>query len=170
LVEASMDELSMLPEAGFDAVFQPVSSCYVPDVALLYRQVARVLVTGGLYLSQHKQPAALQAAKEWQAEPGGYLMQEPYYRAGPLSAAPPGSLHREPGTIEFLHRWEELLGGLCRSGFVIEDVAEPRRGDPKAGPGEFEHRNCYLPPFVAFKARRTSQVVEGKTLKIWVPQ
>ena len=122
VIEASMDDLSALSADKFEIVLQPVSTCYVPDVAKVYREVVRVTAAGGLYISQHKQPTSLQA--EVRPSGGGYHLTEPYYRTGPL---PPvtGSPHREPGTLEYLHRWEELLGGLCRAGFVIEDVMEP---------------------------------------------
>jgi len=142
-VEASMDSLAMLPESAFDAVVQPVSTCYVPDVRKVYAEVARVLVGGGVYISQHKQPAALQA----EAVPSGrgYLVTEPYHRQGPLPHAQGDFPHRESGAMEFLHTWESLLGGLCRSGFVIEDLIEPRHTDNRAS---------YLPPFVTVKARR----------------
>src|SRR5690606_12921040 len=46
-VEASMDDLPMLAAASFDLVIQPVSTCYVPDVLAVYREVARLLVSGG---------------------------------------------------------------------------------------------------------------------------
>ncbi len=150
-VEASMDDLSALPAAGYDIVIQPVSTCYVPDVLAVYREVARVIVGGGLYISQHKQPASLQAAVKPSSR--GYEIAEPYYRQGPLPAVA-GSLHREAGTLEFLHRWEELLGGLCRSGFVIEDVTEPYHADDKSEQGAWSHRSRYLPPYVRLKARR----------------
>jgi len=150
-VRASMDDLSVLDPAGFDIVDQPVSTCYVPDVAAVYRQVARVLAPGGVYVSQHKQPTSLQCS----IKPGshGYVLTEPYYRSGPL---PPvaGSRIREEGTIEYLHRWEDLIGGLCRSGFVIEDLAEPNRGKAGAERGSFEHRSRYVAPYVRIKARR----------------
>jgi SAM-dependent methyltransferase len=166
LVESSMDDLSMFSDGSFDAVVQPVSTCYVPEVWPVYREVARVTVAGGLYVSQHKQPACLQA----EARPGGtgYILQEPYYRSGPLPAAPEGALHREAGTVEFLHRWQDLLGGLCRAGFVIEDLVEPRHGEVNAAPGSFPHRSAFLPPFVTIKARRTD-VKLGSPSKIWVP-
>jgi SAM-dependent methyltransferase len=167
LVEGSMDDLSGLPEQGFDAVFQPVSTCYVADILAVYREVARVLAGNGLYLSQHKQPAALQAAAGWSAA-GGYLVSEPSTRSARLPDAPPDSLHREAGTVEHLHRWEDLAGGLCRAGFVIEDVVEPRRGDSRAAPGSFEHRSLYLPPFVAFKARRAG-AGEAAKARLWTP-
>src|SRR3954470_24940356 len=60
IVEASMDHMPMLHESEFEVVIQPVSTCYVPDVRAVYREVARVTAPGGLYISQHKQPASLQ--------------------------------------------------------------------------------------------------------------
>ena len=161
VVEASMDDLSALPEAYFDLVVQPVSTCYVPAVAPVYREVARVTATGGLYISQHKQPANLQASLR--ISPLGYTLMESYYRSGPLPPVPPGSALRESGTLEFLHRWDELLGGLCRAGFVIEDTFEPKHADSAAAPGHFGHRCWFIPPYFAIKARRKSSVpVEKK--------
>ena len=164
-VEASMDDLGMLPPAGFDLVVQPVSTCYVPDVAAVYRQVARLVVPGGLYISQHKQPASLQA--DTRPSAGGYELVEPYYRSGPLPAVD-DSPHREPGTLEFLHRWEELLGGLCRAGFVIEDLFEPPHADPQAAPGSFGHRSRYVAPYVRVKARRASNTATTAS-RLWTP-
>jgi SAM-dependent methyltransferase len=167
-VEASMTDLSMLAEGSFDAVVQPVSSCYVPDVIAVYREVARVTAPEGLYISQHKQPSCLQA----EALPSGrgYLLSEPYYRSGPLPPVLPGLQYREAGTVEFLHRWEELLGGLCRSGFVVEDLLEPKHGDGRAEPGTFAHRCHFMPPFVTLKARRIGRVERsGSAPRLWLP-
>lgn len=163
-VETSIDDLSMFKVNEFDIVSQPVSTCYVPDVIAVYRQVARVLNSGGLYISQHKQPTSLQADVSPSAR--GYQLVEPYYRSGPL---PPvsGSPHREEGTLEFLHRWEELLGGLCRSGFVIEDLTEPNHAHAHANPGEFSHRSQYVAPYVRIKARRIGGNA-GKS-DVWLP-
>lgn len=165
VVEASMDNLSALPEAGFDLVIQPVSTCYVPDVLAVYREAARVTAPGGLYISQHKQPVNLQAA----ALPSGngYRLGEPYYRTGPLPPLVGEWRHRETDAVEYLHRWEDLLGGLCRCGFVIEDVTEPRHGDPAADPGTFEHRSHYVPPYVRIKARRVGG--ERPAPRLWTP-
>lgn len=150
-VEASMDRLPMLADAEFDIVVQPVSTCYVPDVRPVYREVARITRPGGLYISQHKQPASLQA--DTRPSPGGYELIEPYYREGPLPAVA-GSRHREAGTLEFLHRWEELVGQMCRAGFVIEDLFEPRHSDDRAAAGTFTHRSRYVAPYVRIRARR----------------
>jgi SAM-dependent methyltransferase len=168
VIETSMDDLSMLPTGHFDFVVQPVSTCYVPDVLSVYREIARVTAFGGLYISQHKQPASLQA--ELLPSPRGYLLTELYYRSGPLPEVMQGCRHREAGTLEFLHRWEELLGGLCRSGFVIEDLVEPCHGDALAPARSFSHRSLFLPPFVTVKARRVTAQGETRSAnKLWTP-
>jgi len=167
VVETSMDDLSGLAAASFEIVIQPVSTCYVPDVQAVYREVARVTAPGGIYVSQHKQPASLQAAVEPSAR--GYELLEPYYRVGPL---PPvaGSQHREEGTLEFLHRWEDLVGGMCRAGFAIEDLVEPMHAKPDAAPGTFAHRSCYAAAYVRIKARRLGPPGGSNSAgKVWVP-
>ncbi len=155
LVEASMTDLSGLAEASFDAVIQPVSTCYVPDVAAVYGEVARVLRPGGVYASQHKQPISLQATAGPVGPRNHFVIAEPYDREGPLPAAGEGCWHRESGAVEHLHRLEDLLGGLCRAGFVLENVVEPRHGDPGAAVGTFAQRCRFVPPYLAIKARRT---------------
>lgn len=167
VVEASMDDLSALSDGSFEIVSQPVSTCYVPDVRPVFREVARVLAAGGLYVSQHKQPGSLQS--DMRPSPRGYELTEPYYRSGPL---PPveGSPHREVGTLEFLHRWEELIGEMCRAGFAIEDLIEPLHADESSSPGEFRHRSRYVAPYVRIKARRVGPTAAGeKSAKIWTP-
>ncbi len=168
-VEASMDDLAALGDATFDLVIHPVSTCYVPDVSAVYREVARVLTGGGLYVSQHKQPASLQAGVAPSAR--GYELTEPYYRGGPLPAVI-GSPHREPGTLEFLHRWEELLGGLCRAGFVLEDLIEPLHAAPDAAIASFPHRSLFVAPYVRLKARRTGAALPEaarEKSRVWLP-
>jgi hypothetical protein len=162
-----MEDLSMLAAAEFDIVVQPVSTCYVPDVARVYREVARVTAPAGLYISQHKQPASMQAG----VRPGaaGYELVVPYDHEGPLPGVA-DSLHREPGTLEYLHRWEALLGALCRAGFVIEDLLEPPHAKTDAEPGSFGHRSRYVAPYVRVKARRMGEAAtNGCRQSIWMP-
>ena len=42
ILQGSMDDLSTLAARPFDLVIHPVSTCYVPDVARVFREVARV--------------------------------------------------------------------------------------------------------------------------------
>lgn len=152
-VQASMDDLRVFSPGQFDIVIQPVSSCYVPSVIKVYREVARVTRPNGIYVSQHKQPGSLQGSVT--PSPHGFELTEPYYRQGPLPMVQ-GSRHREERTIEYLHRWEELLGGMCREGFLIEDLLEPFHAIPDATVGSFAYRCRFLPPYVRIKARRRS--------------
>ena len=171
ILEASMDDMSMLRDAEFDIVHQPVSTCYVPDIAKVYREIARVLRIGGIYISQHKQPTSLQIIGR--DEQQRYVIGTSYYHTGPLPPAMDTS-YREPGAVEYLHRWEQLVGDLCLAGFVIEAFSEPFRGDPQASPGDHRHRGWHVPPYVRMKARRVSREATAEPSNrppgLWIPQ
>lgn len=166
-LEASMDDLSALTDASFDIVHQPVSTCYIPDIAAVYREIARVTRDGGLYISQHKQPTSLQIGRR---DPRNrYVIELEYYQSGPLPVVEDTS-YREGGTTEYLHRWDQLVGDLCRSGFALEDLREPRRADPKAAPGHFGHRGRFVPPYVRLKARRLPRTsAPAEKSQLWIP-
>ena len=162
-VRADMADLPDLPGAPFDVAHQPVSTCYVPDLAAVYAGVARALRPGGLYISQHKQPASLQCLGP--LPDGGYRLAAEYDRgAGPANRRlPDADPHtraaglREAGCAEYLHPWAALVGGLCRAGFVVEDLTEPAHADPRAPAGSAGHRARFLPPYVRIKARRVER-------------
>lgn len=152
ILQGSMDDLRGLEEASFDLVVQPVSTCYVPDILAVHRQVARVLRGGGLYISQHKSPASLQLSRRLEA--GNYVMHHGYYDKRPLQSAEPESTFRETGTLEYVHRLEEIVGGMCRAGMVIEDLVEPFHAKSDSLPGSFGHRCSMVAPYLRIKARR----------------
>ena len=167
-MQASMDDLSQLCDRSFDIVHQPVSTCYVPEIESVYREVARVLRDGGLYISQHKQPASLQITRR--NARNHFVLGVEYYRNGPLPDVDDTS-YRESGTTEFLHRWDQLIGGLCSSGFVLEDLTEPRRDDPRAPVNHFGYRGRFIPPYVRLKARRVARGASDSKAShsIWTP-
>ncbi len=154
-IESSMDDLQMFPDSKFDLVVHPVSTCYLPTVARVFTEVARVTRAGGLYISQHKQPTNLQASLDTSA--GQYTIDHAYYDRTPVAAADRPSKLREPGTREFQHSWSDLLGGICRNGFAIEDVTEPHHAKPDAPVGSFGHRCYYIAPYLRIKARRSGE-------------
>ena len=154
-IEASMDDLAPLQDREFDIVIHPVSTCYVPDVQKVFREVARVLVPGGVYVSQHKQPASLQATIK--PENGEYRVRHSYYDKGPLPPTIEPNLIREQGTLEYVHRWEELIGGMCAAGFAIEALTEPFHAKRGGTEGSFAHRCEMIAPYVRVKARRSNR-------------
>ncbi len=165
IVEASMDDLSEFDPRSFDLVHQPVSTCYVPDIAAVYREIAGVLRDGGLYISQHKQPASLQITHRTKRD--RFVIGVEYYRDGPLPQTDDTS-YREPGATEYLHRAEQIIGDLCRAGFVIEDVCEPYRADPQAAVTQFGYRGRFTPPYIRMKARRKVRSESDKPT-LWMP-
>lgn len=168
-VESSMDDLSELDDASFDIVHQPVSTCYVSDIGRVYREIARVSKDNALYISQHKQPTSLQIVRRDHHD--NYVIGIQYYHDGPLPGTSDTS-YREPGAVEYMHRWDQLVGELCRSGFVLEDLREPYRGDPHAQPGHFRHRGRYIAPYVRMKARRLprdGRDSDSSPSQLWTP-
>lgn len=156
IVQASMDDLRMFASARFDLVIHPVSTCYVPDVGRVFREVARVTRAGGRYVSQHKQPTSLQASLVTGPD-GRWVLEHRADRREPLPPAPPSRL-REHGTQEFIHGLSALVGGICAAGFVIEDLGEPDHTRTGAEPGSFADRAAFLPPYLRVLARRGDSV------------
>jgi SAM-dependent methyltransferase len=155
IVQGSMEELTMFEDRSFDLVLQPVSACYIPDLGPLYSEVARVLRIGGHYLIQHKQPSVLQTAR---CEGSNhYEWARPQIEGQPLPPSPDKDpAYRENATVEFLHSYDSMLGGLCRAGFVIEALTEPPRADALAPSDLPEHQAWFMPPYLKVKARRVT--------------
>jgi len=154
-IKASIEDLSGLVAQSFDIVIQPVSMCYIRDVRSIYQEVARITRPYGLYVAQHKQAAAAQASLDW-TEGHGYVIATPAEDGRKAPEVLGRSPFREHGTTEYIHSVGTLLGGLCNSGFSIEDVTEPPRADAWAPINTFGHRSRYLPPYIKVKARRKS--------------
>ena len=165
-LECSMDAVPKSDEA-FDIVHQPVSTCYIPRIGDVYREVARLLVDGGLYISQHKTPTSLQITKH--DEHGRYVLGIEQFTAGPIPCGQ-DTLYRERDAVEYIHADNDMIGGLCRSGFVLEDLVEPKRIDANARPGEVGHRGRFVSPYVRLKARRVrNQTAPANQRVIWTP-
>lgn len=155
-VEADMMDLHELYGRDFDLVYQGISAFYVPDVTEVYRQVARVVRPGGLYMVDHWLPTHVQLADDEPWDGSAYRLDKPLFSDEPVlwrqQEAPIG----DQGVFcwHYLHPLGRLLGGLCESGFVIEGVGEPGPGDLDAEPGTDEHLYAYLPGFLTVLARR----------------
>ena len=152
LVQGSMSNLGMFDNQAFDLVAHPVSTCYVSNPEVVFREVARVLRPGGLYVSQHKQPANLQSSLG--LVQGRYVIETEVGQMAKGLQDGEVSMLREPHTFEYAHSLDTLLGGICRAGMVIEEVSEPDHADPEAKGGSMGHRSRFLSPYIRIKARR----------------
>ena len=152
ILNCSMVDLAPLRDEEFDLVAHPVSTCYVVDVASVFREVSRVLKPGGLYVSQHKQPVNLQTSLR--TVNGHYTIETAIGERAKSVAPGESSWLREPNTAEFAHSLETILGGICRSGMVIEDISEPDHAKSNSAPDSMSHRSRFIPPYLRIKARK----------------
>ncbi len=152
-VEADMLDLGKLHSRQFDLVYQPVSTCYVPHVAPLYREVAKVLRPGGWYWAEHWNPVHMQLEGLGAWTEAGYRIVRPLEPGVPVRYADEHG-REAPGTCwHFLHGLTELVGSLLDQGFVVKGFAERMRGDVAADPGSDEHVAAHIPPLFAVLAR-----------------
>ncbi len=152
-IRADVRDCSALAGRSFDLVYQPVSTCYLPDPRSCYRTAAAVLGPGGLYLSDHWNPTQMQLADpRWDG--GAYRLAYPSGTGAPLCIEDPSTADEGPDCRYFVHRLRDLIGGICDAGFVIERFAERGAVDANAEPGSHEHLAAYLAPFYEVLARR----------------
>jgi SAM-dependent methyltransferase len=162
ILEGDMLDLSLLKGRRFDLVFQPTSACYVPDVNLLYCEVANVLTDDGLYLVEHWSPTQMQLEGPMTWDGTAYRMVHPQGSGRPI----PWQLELPDGmgtlnTWHFIHRLQDLVGGLIRAGFTIQELAERPLGDPEAEQGTAEHLATFVPSFIRILAK-VGQIDESK--------
>ena len=156
-----MRDLSALPAAHFDRVYQPISTLFIPDLCELYRGVARVIKPGGRYHSQYAVPLLYMAEQgPWDGEGYPLRITQPYVR-GAILETEDGKLNFSEGQSfsEFHHLLSDIINGQIAEGFAICGVWEnprPDTGPPleELEPGSDEHQQRFLPFGLAAVARR----------------
>ena len=160
IVEGDMLDLSVLARRRFDLVYQPISTCYVPEVVQVYRQVASVLPIGGRYLVEHWNPFQIQLDERGRWDGEGYRLAHPQIAGQPVPFSTT-TIEGAPFTAwHYPHSFADLIGGLPRTGFSIEAVAERPPGDLGASPGTDAHLAAYIPPFIRILARKSEEVAQ----------
>jgi SAM-dependent methyltransferase len=158
LIEGDMEDLSVLPEASFDLVFQPVSAVYTPDLHRMYGEVNRVLRPGGYYRVAHWNPIYVQMPEigEWDGE--AYRIVHPQIMKGtpiPQTMWKIGEKEIPLTTLQFIHPLGDSIGGLCEAGLLVTGFREEMRGDLDAPPGSPAHVAAFVPPIFVVFARKT---------------
>jgi SAM-dependent methyltransferase len=149
--ELDMLDLTSLHDRDYDLVHQPISACYVPDVIALYQQVRRVLRPGGWYDVEHWNPVHIQL-RGWTND--SYLLERPQQPSVPVPWHPAAPADSTVVCWHYIHSLDQLVGGLCRTGFRVCKLAERTHGDRCAAPGSDDHLAAHVPPFFRLLARR----------------
>ncbi|MCL2519288.1 MAG: class I SAM-dependent methyltransferase [Oscillospiraceae bacterium] len=130
-VQCDMNDLSVFDAETFDIVYQPVSIVFVPDVLPVYKEVYRVLKSGGIYSVGHINPATYPADLDngidgWDGI--GYRIASPYI-GGPLRVDENGNENMTTGEIdgEYRHLFIDMFCNLTEAEFNIKYVYEDER-------------------------------------------
>jgi len=157
-VQGDMRDLSSFPDAAFDIVWHPYSINFVPDVRVVFRQVAHVLRQGGLYYLHCANPFfSGMTEQDWNGE--GYILRHPFINGAEITYddqswvyTRDASTESIPAPRKYRHTLSILLNGLLELGFVIEHVSDSIDVTPNlnAEPGTWDHFVAYAPPWLAF--------------------
>ncbi len=159
IVQCDMRDLSAFADDSFDIVWHPYSINFVPSVAPVFDEVARVLRPGGLYRMMCMNPFfAAMDEKRWTEL--GYPVAR-LYADGEITFTDDhwefedsaGTVQRVKGPREFCHTLHTVVDGLVQRKFVILGVWEELTWDDNPEPGTWEHMKAVMPPWFTFWAR-----------------
>lgn len=124
-VEGDAADLSVFADESFDLIFNPVSTVFMPDVRVVWRECHRVLRRGGILMSGFMNPIHyifdLYKMDEGVLE---VAHQIPYSDLTSLPAEDLDEQINKGLPVEFGHSLTDLLGGQLDAGFVITDLYE----------------------------------------------
>ena len=168
-IQGDMRDLSMLPDAHFDRVYQPISTLFVPDLRQVYVGVARVLKPGGLYFADYAPPLTYLAQnKGWDGYGYTLYVTEPHAR-GAIRETADGAMSFSRGELtgEFHHLLSDILNGLIDNDLSIRAVWENPRPGAAPGldelePGSEAHRQRYIPFGLSVLAQKLDQADTGR--------
>ena len=147
-VRGDMRDLSCFEDASFDHVDMGIAIYAVPSVRPVYREIARVLRSGGTCRIEHMNPATMPVQPDsWDGT--GYRISIPYSGG----RYPPD----DPEGFGFRHLFSDIFNGLTERGLVIREVWEsPDHLDPEVhgDPGTYEHLNCIVQCGFAIVAKK----------------
>jgi SAM-dependent methyltransferase len=154
--QGDMRDLSRFEDASFDVIWHPYSINFVPDVQLVFRQVARLLPRDGLYCLHCTNPFTHGLAEtDWNGE--GYTLKYPYLDGAEIIGrdptwitSPQASQEPIPPPREYRHTLSTVVNGLIAQGFVVQHLSDTQDMAPdlSAEPGTWDHLVAYAPPWL----------------------
>jgi SAM-dependent methyltransferase len=164
IVQADMRDLSVLESRSFDIVQHSYSINFVPDVRIVFRQVARVLRPGGIYQLMVANPFTLALnPRHWNGD--GYPLKEPYLDGAPIQSEDEAWVYRRgdgptdapsiPGPREYRHTLSAVVNALVDHRFAIRRLADSVsiHPDQRAEPGTWDHFVAVAPPWLLVLCR-----------------
>lgn len=160
--QGDMRDLSRFDEASFDIVYHAYSINFVPDAKAVFRGVARVLRSEGVYHFNCANPffIALKQA-DWNGE--GYVLKSPYIDGAVVEYEDESWVFQGENPEkainpcrEFRHNLSRLVNGLIENDLTILKILEQNLGTPdlNAEPGTSDHFTAFAPPWLKFWAVR----------------
>jgi ubiquinone/menaquinone biosynthesis C-methylase UbiE len=153
LVQGDMRDLSALAKDSFDIVWHPYSLTFVPDCRVVFREVARVLRSGGLYHVMCSNPffAGL-TENDWNGE--GYSLKLPYQDETLISYPDQEWVYDRSDNAqiqqprEYRQTLSRIMNGLIQEGFLLSYFAEVTSHAPDSEPGSWGHFTNIAPPWL----------------------
>lgn len=161
-VQADMRDLSALEASAYDVVQHAYSINFVPDVRVVFQQVARVIRPGGIYQLQFANPFVHSInPRSWDGD--GYPLRQPYLDGEPIQSEDEVWVFRRgdaaggetgsppiPGPREYRHTLSTIVNGLAEHGFTIRRLEDEVSiyPDPEAEPGTWDHFVSIAPPWL----------------------
>lgn len=155
--QGDMRNLSILGNLRFDIVYHAYSLNFVPDAVKVFREVAQILRTGGIYHFKCANPYLIGIEKrDWKES--GYLLKHPYLSGAEISYEDQEWVYNQSANEpilkpkEYRHSLSILINGLTNLGFIIKHFSDSLdiHPDENAEPATWDHLAAYAPPWLDF--------------------
>lgn len=159
--QGDMRNLDCFASSNFDIVHHAYSLNFVPDATEVFRQVARILRTGGLYRVNCANPFMMgMTQNSWNGE--GYVVTKAYFSDEEITYNDQDWVYDKnkhepiPNPIEFRHSLSDLVNGLIDSGLMILSISDKSDMYPnlRAEPKSWEHFTAFAPPWLNFLTKK----------------
>lgn len=125
IVKADLSQPFPFADQSFDMIFNPVSNCYIEDIAPMWQECARVIKPGGILMTAFVKEELFLFEPDFQHE--DVLISRhtlPFHPLRDLSAEQLQAKRQARMPLAFSHTLTEQLGGLLKAGFEITDLYE----------------------------------------------
>lgn len=153
LVQGNMSEPWPFADNSFDIIFNPVSLCFVPDLAPIWREAARVLRPGGSILAGFINPISY--GFDFELKNQGVFQLKYILPYADLTSLSEAERNRYIGThapLEFSHTLTTMIQGQLDAGFVITGFYEDHWGQK-------DPIDKYFPSFFATKSVKADNAI-----------